>query len=227
MRPKAESQPPRPTPELGLALIFSLACAVLALAFFSWLSREVLQGESLHFDLDTRLWIHTFAGPQLTLAMKAISDLGSPVFLSGLFAVLMLVFLRAPWRGAAIWLATSMGGALILDVALKHLFHRPRPPGYFIPDPGSYSFPSGHALGSFCFYMVVAGLLTARLRNLTARILIWTVAGVLVAMIGLSRIYLGVHWPTDVIAGYLAAAVWVSALVALDRRPRAASSRHL
>ena len=70
---------------------------------------------------------------------------------------------------------------------------------------------------SFCFYGVLAGLLTRRIRSRMLRVLIWTLAAVLLAAIGLSRIYLGVHYPSDVMAGYLAASLWVSTLVALDR----------
>ena len=69
---------------------------------------------------------------------------------------------------------------------------------------------------SFCFYGVLAGLLAGRIGSRLGRVLIWTLAALLVAAIGLSRIYLGVHYPSDVIAGYLAAALWVSTLVTLD-----------
>jgi undecaprenyl-diphosphatase len=72
---------------------------------------------------------------------------------------------------------------------------------------------------------VLAGLLTARIRNHYARGLIWVAAAVLVAAIGISRIYLGVHWPTDVIAGYAAAAVWVGGLLTVDRWRRYRVSR--
>jgi undecaprenyl-diphosphatase len=72
-------------------------------------------------------------------------------------------------------------------------------------------------MSSFCFYGVLAGLYSARIRSRSARLVIWVVSGVLIAGIGLSRIYLGVHYPTDVIAGYLAGAVWVSTLLLVDR----------
>jgi membrane-associated phospholipid phosphatase len=202
---------------LGALLIGSLAFSVLALLFFSWLTRQVFEGELTKFDLHIRLAVHQYASSGLTLAMEAFSDLGSPVFLSCLFVVLLIIFLLMRWRFAAIWLAVSMAGALALDVTLKDVFHRARPIAYFIPQPQSYSFPSGHALGSFCFYMVLAGVLTARIRNLAVRVLIWVFAGLLVGMIGFSRVYLGVHWPTDVIAGYAAAAFWVTGLVTVDR----------
>lgn len=212
-----ESPLRRSGPTLGAVLIASLAISVLALLFFSWLARKVFEGELTNFDMNIRLIVHHHATFTLTLAMEAISDLGSPVFLSSLFVVLLLTFLLRRWRYASLWLAITMGGALALDVTLKDFFHRVRPVAYFIPQPLSYSFPSGHALGSFCFYMVLAGLLTARMRRLAARVLIWVFAALLVAAIGFSRIYLGVHWPTDVIAGYAAAAFWVAGLVTVDR----------
>jgi undecaprenyl-diphosphatase len=80
-------------------------------------------------------------------------------------------------------------------------------------------------MGSLCFYGVLAGLLSAKAQSLRARILIWTASGVLIAGIGFSRIYLGVHYPTDVIAGYLAGGIWVSALLIASRaRPHVSRS---
>jgi membrane-associated phospholipid phosphatase len=204
-------------PTLGAVLIGSLAVSVLALLLFSWLARKVFEGQLNAFDLHMRLTVHQYANPSLTLAMEVISDLGSPMFLSALLVALIVTFVLRHWRRAALWLAITMAGALALDVTLKDVFHRARPPAYFIPEPGSYSFPSGHSLGSFCFYMVLAGLLTARIRSFSARVLIWVSAALLVTAIGFSRIYLGVHWPTDVIAGYSAAAFWVAGLVTADR----------
>src|SRR5262249_9538284 len=88
---------------------------------------------------------------------------------------------------------------------------------FFGPAPHTYSFPSGHALCSFCFYVVLAGLIAARTRSMLLRVAAGVIAAVLVLAIGLSRIYLGMHYPSHVIAGYLGAAIWVSALLALDR----------
>jgi undecaprenyl-diphosphatase len=116
-----------------------------------------------------------------------------------------------------------VSGSVVLDTSLKLLFHRVRPEPFFGPLPHSYSFPSGHALSSFCFYGILAGLLDTRIRSLAVRISIWIVAALLVLAIGVSRIYLGVHYPTDVIAGYVAAAVWVSTLIYADRMR---SARH-
>jgi membrane-associated phospholipid phosphatase len=114
-------------------------------------------------------------------------------------------------------LAITMLGVAALDVSLKHAFHRPRPIAFFGTSPSSYSFPSGHAFGSLCFYGVLAAILAARVRRRVAKFCLWIAAALLIGMIGFSRIYLGVHYPSDVIAGYLAGAVWVAAVLSLNK----------
>ncbi len=205
-------------------ILGSLAAAVVALALFSWIADEVGEGSTRQFDESIRGWVHQFASPPLTTAMKVISALGSEVLVL-VFIVAVVTFLKIRWRRAAIWMMLTMAGGLVLEVVLKHEFHRTRPAPFFGMSPHSYSFPSGHSLMSFCIYGVLAGLVTARIRSAPLRVLIWVSAAVLVGAIGLSRIYLGVHYPSDVVAGYLAAALWVSTLIAADRvrrhkRPR-------
>jgi undecaprenyl-diphosphatase len=143
-----------------------------------------------------------------------------------LFAICIAVFLVAGWKHAAIWLAVAMGGSVVLDVSLKLAFHRARPVPFFGTVPLTYSYPSGHALSSLCFYGVLAGLCCARIQSRAARTLIWIGTGVLVAGIGLSRIYLGVHYPTDVIAGYLAGAIWIGTLLFAALRHAQSNGRY-
>jgi undecaprenyl-diphosphatase len=121
-----------------------------------------------------------------------------------------------------------MAGAAVLDVVLKLAFHRVRPTAYFGTSPGSFSFPSGHALGSLCFYGALAVILSAHITKKKTRAIIWTVALGIAGIIGLSRIYLGVHYPSDVLAGYSAGVVWVGAVGFSDkilRRGRSEKAR--
>jgi undecaprenyl-diphosphatase len=110
-----------------------------------------------------------------------------------------------------------MIGMAVLDITLKLAFLRPRPVAYFGTAPTTYSFPSGHAMGSFCFYGVLAAILAARAKSRRTKWCIWAGAALLIGMIGFSRVYLGVHYPSDVIAGYCAGAVWVGAVASLSR----------
>jgi len=215
---------PKPTPLFEAAIFASLALAVLALFLFAWLGNEVLQGDTQNFDLAIRTWVHRFASPGMTNAMTAVSLLGYNILIGELLiAFAFFAWLR--WRRAALWLAVAMAGALALDMTLKYAYHRTRPTAYFGAAPQSYSFPSGHALCSFCFYGVLAGLLSARTKSLAWLLFIWIAAALLVIAIWLSRIYLGVHYPSDVIAGYLAAAVWVATVIVLDHVRKVRSSR--
>ena len=209
-------QAPKPVGFISEILLASLAAAVGALAIFTWLAEEMLAGETARFDSAVRLWVHGFASPPLTTFMRMITEMGS-VGLAVVMVISLGLFLTKGWKRAAGWLLLSVLGATILSISLKYGFHRPRPVPFFGIAPHSYSFPSGHSLFSFCVYGTMAGLINARVRSLWLRVVVWTLAALLVIMIGMSRIYLGVHYPSDVIAGYLAALVWVSSLVIADR----------
>lgn len=212
-------QAPQPVSFTRAAVLTGLAAAVVFLVLFAWLADQVFEGDAVRFDRSVRDWVHGYASPGLTAAMRFASFLGSPVLIAGVI-LCVVVFLLLRWKRAAIWMVVAMAGALVLDLTLKAAFQRLRPEPFFGSLPHSYSFPSGHSLSSFCFYGVLAGLLTARIRALWLRIAIWSVAALLVAAIGISLIYLGVHYPTDVVAGYLSAAMWVAAMLTADRARR-------
>src|SRR5215471_12326974 len=206
----------KPLVFLGIAVPVSLLLAVGGLFLFAWIAEEVMEDNTRRFDAVVRGWIHQYSSPSMTSLAKFASWLGE-YGVTIAFAIALALFLVLRWHRAALWLTLTLAGALVLDLSLKYAFHRQRPTPFFGVLPHTYSFPSGHALFSFCFYGVLAGLLADRIKSLPARIFIWISAVVLIAMIGLSRIYLGVHYPTDVIGGYLAAAVWVSSMIAFDQ----------
>ncbi len=144
--------------------------------------------------------------------------LGSVAFLTGAGACAVLVFVLARRGRAAVTLLVTMAGAALLNFTLKLVFGRERPEPFFdTPLPESYSFPSGHALLSFCFYGVIAAMIIARIEGTWGRAAVWAGAALLVTLIGLSRVYLGVHYPSDVAAGYAAAFVWVVIVASADR----------
>jgi undecaprenyl-diphosphatase len=163
----------------------------------------VLEGETQHFDDVTRNAVHSIASPTLTATMRGISFTGSSFFLTGATIVMFMWLMSRGWQRDAWLLAITMIGASILNTTLKLTFHRPRPVPFFnLLAPESYSFPSGHSLASFCFFGALASILTTRITNPKINLLTWATAGTLVFLIGLSRIYLGVHYTTDVLAGF-------------------------
>ncbi len=201
----------------GFLLFGLLVVAATTLFVFGWLAEEVLEGGTQRFDAFLRTAIHQLATPGLTRLMLAFSFLGSVVAVTTMCLVAICVSLYFRHARTAALLAITMLGVAALDVSLKHAFHRPRPTAFFGTSPSSYSFPSGHAFGSLCFYGVLAAILAARVRRRDAKFCLWIAAVLLIGMIGFSRIYLGVHYPSDVIAGYLAGAVWVAAVLSLNK----------
>ena len=198
-------------------LLGALLIAATALFVFGWLAEEVFEGDTQQFDTFVRTAVHQLAKPGLTRLMQVFSFLGSVAAVTVMCLAAICGFLYYRRTRTAVMLAITMAGVAALDVALKHAFHRPRPVAFFGATPSTYSFPSGHALGSLCFYGMLAAILAERARGRVAKFCIWISAVFLVGMIGFSRIYLGVHYPSDVIAGYCAAVVWVGAVGLFER----------
>lgn len=198
-------------------LAAGLLAAIAALMFFGWLAEEVFEGDTKNFDDSIRNYFQQFASPPLTAAMKFFSFIGSPLFLGLLGLAVIITFLIMRWKRGLILFLITIAGEIILDLTLKGFFKRARPEPFFnYPLPSSFSFPSGHALGSFCFFGILAWLITARLENKLLKIVIWTAAAFLIIAIGISRIYLGVHYPSDILAGYTAGLVWVMVVACGD-----------
>lgn len=199
----------------------AFGCALLFLV----LAALVLTGLTGSLDDDVRSAIHGHVSHDLTQLALLLSFIGSawvwvPVTVIAVAALWMLAR-----HGTALGLFACMAGAVALDNGLKLAFHRARPLGFFAADPRTYSFPSGHALFATCLYGALATILATELRSNLARKILWAAAIAMVLCIGWSRIYLGVHYPSDVLAGYLAGAAWVQILWALGWLPAAGATR--
>jgi undecaprenyl-diphosphatase len=190
-------------------LAAGLAVSTFVIWAFVELADEVLEGDSRAFDKAVLLWIHDSVSDWLNEPMRLVTALGYFYIVVPLMVVAIFVFYRRGWWLSAVLLAVSTGGSIVLTTVLKGVFQRARPElfdsGY---QASFYSFPSGHATVAVGFYGMLTVILAYRLRGLAR----WAVAvsGVLVVLlIGFSRLYLGVHYPTDVLAGYLSALLWL------------------
>lgn len=195
---------------LSLSLLLGLAAAIGALVFFGWLADEVLEGETRHFDEATRAAVHQLASPFLTTLMRGFSFIGSTISLTVATIIVVVWFATHKLGREAKLFTLTMIGAALLNTTLKLAFKRQRPVPFFnLLPPETYSFPSGHSLMSCCFFGALAALLTARIKSKRVRVIVWIVSTTMFLLIGFSRIYLGVHHTTDVIAGFAGALIWI------------------
>ncbi|WP_066333037.1 phosphatase PAP2 family protein [Azohydromonas lata] len=205
----------RPEPRVLAAL---LAAAAGLWAFIA-LSEEVGEGELHTLDRAILLAMRNPADPSDPLGprwfeefMRDLTGLGGHGVLGlVLLAVCSYLLLAGLRRTAASVLASSLSG-MLLSWLLKGLFDRPRPDlvphGAYVLSP---SFPSGHALLSALVYLTLAALVARQLPHRRLRLHVVCVAVVLTLLVGISRVYLGVHWPSDVLAGWAIGAAWALA----------------
>lgn len=200
----------------GKSLIIRLGLSLLFLVLFAIVAYAVSAGSAIPFDMVVSSMIQHRESEPLTVISRLVSLLGSVAVLSGLFVMSMAVLFILHRRKPALVLALVMAGAIVLENALKYAFHRSRPVSLLMTAPESYSFPSGHAIFSVCFYVATAAFCTSKFTGCAGRAGLWTCVIMLVIAIGLSRIYLGIHYPSDVIAGYLIAGFWLCSVWAAE-----------
>ncbi len=159
------------------------------------------------FDVVVTQWLQTHGTEQGEAVYRALSLLGGPVLFVAIAIVAIAFIVRRDWP-RFVTLAVTCGGGAILDVTLKSIFHRARPSFASEFNETSWSFPSGHAMDSLIGYGLFAYWLAERFPRARVPILIF--AAVLVVVIGYARVYLGVHYLSDVVGGYMAGLIWLS-----------------
>jgi membrane-associated phospholipid phosphatase len=194
------------------------ALAISALAFVALLTAVLLSPALARWDTAAAAWVHTRATPTGLRLFEAVTLLGSPVAWATAVIATIIVVLRREYRLAAAWLA-AFGAGKLLQVALKAAIQRARPVygTAFLHDHSS-SFPSGHAMGSVLCYGMLTYTLTALWPPARRhRTLLWLVTALVVALVSVSRVYLGVHFPTDVVGGMLAGTAWLLLCITIVR----------
>lgn len=200
----------------ALYIVASLGISALMLTVFGILAWETLFRNTMVLFDDSFIWlIRYFANPVLDRIMIIITDIGFGTSYIVIVAatLLLLAYLKRWWELGA--LTICLAGGAVLSFLLKTLFHRTRPDLFRVVQETGYSFPSGHALATMCFYGMVAYLIMRIIDSWRGRLTVMTLAVILSVLIGISRIYLGVHYPTDVVAGYAAGSMWLAFCISL------------
>ena len=215
--------------DLGPTLVIGLCVLAAGGWAFGALAEEVAEGDT---GLDNRIAdeLHEHATRPLTEFFEAVTTLGNGIVLAGVAAIAAYLLARRRYYAEAVLMMLAYVGAEVLSYSLKLAFQRDRP---FFTDPlatvSTYSFPSGHATVSVAVYGALCLVLVRRLTG-PARLVCLAAAVLLVSLIGFSRLYLGVHFLSDVLAGFSVGLAWLAlCVVVLDlhhrRRSRLQTSR--
>jgi undecaprenyl-diphosphatase len=208
----------RPLTWLGgheMTVLMALACIVAGVWGFALLADEVLEGGTQVFDQklllafrhsDTRAML---GPPSVQQAARDISGLGGVAILTLVTAIVAGLLVLDGKRHMAVFVLGSVLGGVMASTILKDLFHRARPDlvPYDVYVSGA-SFPSGHSMMSAVTYLTLGALLARSQERKRLKAYFLLVALLLTTAVGVTRVYLGVHWPTDVLAGWTAGAIW-------------------
>ncbi len=209
-KPLEKAIPTRLRGHAILYIVVGLVLCVISLLVFAQLVDGVSENEFIvQFDVALANSLHSVATSGSTSAFLTISLFGGMILFVWSVVVGLIFAWKRQWLGLVMWLITIVGGEG-LNSLLKLFFARPRPT-FATPlvIERFYSFPSGHAMMSFIAYGMLAYIICVLLKNNAQRLLVVLATGFIIFVIGVSRIALGVHYFSDVVAGYAVASFWL------------------
>lgn len=184
--------------------------SLFTLIAFTIVAFFVISERATTFDILVTKLVRGLEHPSVTWIAKGFTYLGSsiPIIVICLVVFSFMYGILKSRRESLLFLVVVIGSAL-LNVILKQLFQRVRPDVNRLIEVTGYSFPSGHSMASFTLYGILTYLLWKHLNTLKRRNTVLFIFSLIILAIGLSRIYLGVHYPSDVVGGYLASCTWL------------------
>jgi undecaprenyl-diphosphatase len=195
---------------LAIGTTGGVALAAVAFWFFKKQAEQVVEGKADRYDMMVFDVVHKIDNPAVHSFMETITQLGSHVVIGTAAGVTALAMLRNGRRKDAWTVVVSTGGAMAINTILKNIFQRERPQEVArrITLPKSHSFPSGHSLLSAATYPIVAHHLVQR-QSVGTQAVVHTIAAFTILTVGFSRVYFGVHFPSDVLGGFAAGFGWL------------------
>lgn len=207
----------KPVPVTSLLVILGgFILCICSLLVFAYLRQEVFEKDFSFFDQKILHALYTIRSPLLTTVMLFISTLGSELMIGlGLVVISILCVKKRITEAVLFFCTVSM--AVVIDTVLKNIYHRARPDFHPLLTLTDFSFPSGHAMASFVFYVSISYLVFHLTHEKRVTFCVSLLSVLIILLIGVSRVYLGVHYPTDVIAGYVAGLCWVVSTLLIER----------
>ena len=203
-----EEVTPRLSPLLSIVWVGGFLISAFSVWGFFQIAERVFAEQTTELDTAILQSIYELHTPLLNQIMTGITFLGNGSTLIFISCIVMIFLLLSRKFVSAFTLIIVTSGGIGLNVCLKNIFARVRPALWErVVEVDVFSFPSGHAMVSLVVYGFIGYLLIANFRPFSSVILFFT--ALLILAIGFSRLYLGVHWPTDIIAGYAAGLVWL------------------
>ena len=195
---------------LAIGTTGGVALATIAFWFFKEQAEQVVAGRADRYDDMIMEAVHTIDNKSMHRTMEAITQLGSHAAISTAAGLTAIAMLRKGQKSDAWTVIISTGGAMAINTILKNIFQRERPieMARRIKLPRSHSFPSGHSLLSAATYPIVAHHLVQNESSSTQAI-VHTMVGLTILSVGFSRVYFGVHFPSDVLGGFAAGFGWL------------------
>ena len=191
-------------------VLIAMLVVVASVYGFIELTDDVREGDTSHFDEWAIAWMHEHQGPRwLQIMGRDVTALGGVIVLAGMTLAVAGYFVLVRQYHVIVLLLIATAGGAALNTGLKHLIGRERPPeeGRAVAEI-SKSFPSGHAMLSAAVYLTLGVLLARMTKSRKVKFYFLSLALLITVMVGVSRVYLRVHWPTDVLAGWVIGLAW-------------------
>lgn len=194
-----------------IGLIIGMVALLVNVLMIVQLSATLIREEFFSFDKAVISTVRSFSSDSMDVVMVFITELGSSFTLGTLLLVgMILLFLKRKDKLASLFFFLVVAGGGLVNSLLKNLFERERPNVNRLIEIDGFSFPSGHSMGSMLFYGFLVYLLFRSKQRMQRKIGLGILLCIIILLIGISRIYLGVHYPSDVLAGFIAGFIWLS-----------------
>lgn len=203
----------KPSSILLSEIIISAVLILFALFLFLRIGIGVINKEIFSFDANVMRYIYEIRNPSLTQVMLLFTSLSSAIVF--IFVSVFIYFYAKRKKSVLVYLFILYSG-VVINFFLKIFFQRPRP-DFSLIHASSYGFPSAHAMNGFVLYIALSYFIFRESKNFKLKILTAVLSIIIILCIGISRIYLGVHYPSDVIAGYLAGFIWLTSVIIFEK----------